>query len=467
MKMIPNFKLMIPLLFIIVTAFIVPQYGIASTIEQNRQSKAQRVLNLADDIDNRTSSSVHYEKQDRNDLQKELKRLQNHLNGTQKKHAEAKKELTDLSARRAQLGEQYQHQMADMKTVEGIFRTAIAQSLSRFEHSPVSSHYPERLPALNALAKEKFLLEIKDMRQYSDILFADMVATRMAEMKSTQVIGLDGHSSLQNVYRAGGFFLGYQERGHNVFALPQGELPPKSVLSDGVYKKVMASWFSGESEILPIDITGGTAFRAIQQKRGPKEWMEAGGVLLYPILLAGIIGALVALFKTIHLSIQKVLSEKGRKKVFSAFDNGEDVDALLSKMHFYPAARVMRTCLAFKDRGLDAIDSSMEESILREQSRLERFLSSVGVLASISPLLGLLGTVTGMIDTFQAITIYGTGDPRMMSTGISEALVTTQAGLGVALPLLLAHHFLKRRVVALVANMEEIGNGVTALLSTR
>lgn len=113
------------------------------------------------------------------------------------------------------------------------------------------------------------------------------------------------------------------------------------------------------------------------------------------------------------------------------------------------------------------MDCTLEEQIIREQGRLERFISAVGVLASISPLLGLLGTVTGMIDTFQAITLYGTGDPRMMSTGISEALITTQAGLAIALPLLLAHHFLKRRVAALVANMEEAGQGMIAVLSSR
>ncbi|MCP4718177.1 MAG: MotA/TolQ/ExbB proton channel family protein, partial [Desulfobacteraceae bacterium] len=111
------------------------------------------------------------------------------------------------------------------------------------------------------------------------------------------------------------------------------------------------------------------------------------------------------------------------------------------------------------------LDTLVEEKIMTEQGKQERFLSIIGVLASIAPLLGLLGTVTGMISTFRAITIFGTGDPRMMSTGISEALVTTQAGLGIAIPLLLAHHFLKRRVVFLVEDMEACGMGIIARLS--
>ena len=145
----------------------------------------------------------------------------------------------------------------------------------------------------------------------------------------------------------------------------------------------------------------------------------------------------------------------------------DKVGQMLSKIKLCPAARVMETGLCFTGRTIDGLDNVIEEKILAEQGQQERFLSIIGVLASIAPLLGLLGTVTGMIDTFRAITIFGTGDPRMMSTGISEALVTTQAGLGIAIPLLLAHHFLRRRVALLVADMEECGMGMIARLSAR
>lgn len=86
---------------------------------------------------------------------------------------------------------------------------------------------------------------------------------------------------------------------------------------------------------------------------------------------------------------------------------------------------------------------------------MERFLSTLGMLAAIAPLLGLLGTVTGMIDTFHVITLHGTGDPRMMSGGISEALVTTMLGLSVAIPIMLAHTLLNRAVDNHIGQMEE------------
>ncbi len=430
-------------------------------------TKAQRVLQLAEEIDQRTASSSRYEKKDREALVAQLERLQKRLESTEKLLKQTRKDVTETSKIRAEMADQYQQQMADMKTVEGIFRTALQQTISRFNTSPVSVLHPEKLSLLNTMAAGELLLEIKDMQQYAAMVFDDMEKTATMETAEAPVIVLDGHSEKRLLHRAGGFFLGYMDGKKAVFALPQGNLPASSILAHGGAGKYMISWFRGESEIVPVDITGGTAFKAIEQKQGLREWIEDGGVLLYPILLAGLVGVVITLLKTIHLLGQRKLTTKHRERVFRLIEKNGDAETFLGKIRFCPAAQVLLACVSFKDKGLDAIDSSVEESITSEQLKLERFLSAIGVLASICPLLGLLGTVTGMIGTFQAITIYGTGDPRMMSTGISEALVTTQAGLAVAIPLLLAHHFLKRRVAVLVADMERAGSGITALLSSR
>jgi biopolymer transport protein ExbB len=101
------------------------------------------------------------------------------------------------------------------------------------------------------------------------------------------------------------------------------------------------------------------------------------------------------------------------------------------------------------------MENALQEAILGEIPPLERFLSTLGMLAAIAPLMGLLGTVTGMINTFHVITFYGTSDPRMMSGGISEALVTTMLGLCVAIPIMLCHTLLSRQVETMIATMEE------------
>ncbi len=103
----------------------------------------------------------------------------------------------------------------------------------------------------------------------------------------------------------------------------------------------------------------------------------------------------------------------------------------------------------------EEMENALQEAILKEIPPMERFLSTLGMLAAIAPLLGLLGTVTGMIDTFHVITLYGTGDPRLMSGGISEALVTTMLGLSVAIPLMMGQTLLNRTVEKRIGQMEE------------
>jgi len=118
-------------------------------------------------------------------------------------------------------------------------------------------------------------------------------------------------------------------------------------------------------------------------------------------------------------------------------------------------ARVIGAGLTCCHMPREEMENALQEAILREIPPMERFLSTLGMLAAIAPLLGLLGTVTGMINTFHVITLHGTGDPRMMSGGISEALVTTMLGLSVAIPMLMAHTWLNRAVDKNIGEMEE------------
>ena len=136
-------------------------------------------------------------------------------------------------------------------------------------------------------------------------------------------------------------------------------------------------------------------------------------------------------------------------------DDWEGCRTFLELGHKKLIPKVLLTALAFKDQTRQDMENALQEAILGEIPRIERFLSTLGMLAAIAPLLGLLGTVTGMINTFHVITYYGTGDPRMMSGGISEALVTTMLGLSVAIPIMMAHTFLSRRVETQISKMEE------------
>jgi biopolymer transport protein ExbB len=130
----------------------------------------------------------------------------------------------------------------------------------------------------------------------------------------------------------------------------------------------------------------------------------------------------------------------------------------------WPVLNVLAAGLSGRHEDRETLENILQEAILREVPRLERFLSVLAVFGAVAPLLGLLGTVTGMIDTFRVITLYGTGDPRMMSGGISEALLTTELGLAVAIPIMLVHTFLTRRVDHLVGDMEEKAVALTNII---
>ena len=131
-------------------------------------------------------------------------------------------------------------------------------------------------------------------------------------------------------------------------------------------------------------------------------------------------------------------------------------------MYFH--GKILKAGLENVPASREVLENVLQEAILRELPRLERFLPTLSVLAAIAPLLGLLGTVTGMINTFQVIMQFGTSDPRMMSGGISEALITTQLGLVVAIPILIMHHFLERRVDKVIGDMEEKGTALTVTI---
>jgi len=218
---------------------------------------------------------------------------------------------------------------------------------------------------------------------------------------------------------------------------------------------------------MPLDLSGGVILEQVNGENGLRHWVERGGFLVWPIFLIAIVAFFLALERVWTLSRMTTRTDALMDQVRELAHRGEweKCREMCRQYPSSPTCRVLRAGL--RHRGLDkaVLENALEESILKELPRLERFLTTLSVLAAIAPLLGLLGTVTGMIHTFQGITVFGTSDPRMMSGGISEALITTQLGLAVAVPVMIVHHFLDRRVEKIIADMEEKGTSlVTAMI---
>ncbi len=244
-------------------------------------------------------------------------------------------------------------------------------------------------------------------------------------------------------------FLNYSPTGHKLFALAR--LP-----ASGDAKK-LRGYMDGKEEATPIDITRGAALS--QLVHTPDFWQQcqSGGPLVWPILAIFIIAVCLILERLLFLLSRRCHAD-GLTKRITALAANHDWQACKEECRRTvgkPLARVLAAGLECYHLGREMMENAMQEAILKEIPPLERFLSTLGMLAAIAPLLGLLGTVTGMIDTFFVITQHGTGDPRLMSDGISVALVTTMLGLSVAIPIMLVHTLLSRAVDNRIAEMEE------------
>ena len=127
-----------------------------------------------------------------------------------------------------------------------------------------------------------------------------------------------------------------------------------------------------------------------------------------------------------------------------------------------PLGRILSVYSDKIAQDVETLSLKLDEAILRETPSIERGLITLAILAAVAPMLGLLGTVSGMIETFQSITLFGTGDPKLMSGGISQALVTTELGLAVAIPMLLIHSALSSKSNRLIQILDEESAAIVA-----
>jgi len=186
------------------------------------------------------------------------------------------------------------------------------------------------------------------------------------------------------------------------------------------------------------------------------ELVQAGGWLMIPILLCSVIAAAIIVERLWTLRQKKVIPEKLLTGIWNLLSNDALTDQHISEIeNGSPLGRVLAAGLINRHLSRDLIRESIEENGRHVVHEMERFMNTLGTISTIAPLLGLLGTVIGMIRVFTAITVIGIGDPAQLAGGISEALITTAAGLSIAIPSLIFHRHLKRKIDELVVAMEQ------------
>lgn len=224
---------------------------------------------------------------------------------------------------------------------------------------------------------------------------------------------------------------------------------------------------TGKGEI-PMDLTLGKAAAIATTKDTVVGHIAKGGIWMGPILLFAFLSLVLGIFKAFEMKSVNRLKPGVLTSVLTLLQEGKNSEAKeILAQHSGPGASMLQSAIKNMHLPKELLEELMFENILAIQPKLERGLAIISTTAAVAPLLGLLGTVTGMINTFKLITLFGTGDARSLSSGISEALITTEFGLIVAIPALLMSAYLSRKSSGILADMERISisfvNGVVAI----
>ena len=216
--------------------------------------------------------------------------------------------------------------------------------------------------------------------------------------------------------------------------------------------------FEGKEVNVLLDVTQGKARALAELKQGPKDLLSHGGLWGWVILAVAIVSSVCALIKLLQLLKIQTPKSAWMSDVLEKVRAGDVAQAReLARVPSHPAAAVVYSALGYLESGADVVEEVVYEELITVEKSMQSWLSFIAISAAIAPLLGLLGTVSGMIRTFNVITVAGTGDAKPLAGGISEALVTTLFGLVVAIPALILHSLLSRRSTGIVQMSEKFG----------
>lgn len=238
-----------------------------------------------------------------------------------------------------------------------------------------------------------------------------------------------------------------------------GFLDSSGVLYGEKFAPEIRAFFAGESNVLPADVSGGAIFAADRNARDIFEEISLGGIWMYPILFLGFLSAAVFAYKLAYFARVRRAPEGIARRVKELLARSDEDGALeVARSAGYPYSRLLLDLA--RSRGLPraALEEVSYESMLEAGERLFSGLSVLSVSAAVAPLLGLLGTVTGIIKTFGDLSFSGAGQAQFISAGISEALITTEYGLVVAIPAYVAHAVFSRRAKSVLSDMEKLAS---------
>lgn len=406
---------------------------------------------------------------DSRSLEKEITRMEADVKRLNSDIEVMQDEFKKLKKKEIKLTHQQSDDEMGMRELSGTVRVVARDIETILRQSQLTARFPERLDLLKPILNKNRFPGIDDFKTITDLFFQEMALSGEVVIHRGSFVDRSGMEQTGDVLTIGKFtaayttgketgFLRYSEGSHQLFAI--SALPSWSI------RRNLKKYTQGKTEDVSLDFSGGAALRQITHKSTLIDQLKNGGPIIWPILAIGLFALIIAIERTIFLQGVHANTDRAMGKVNKLALEGKwkECDDIVKDKKERPVYNVLKAGLGARAEERETLESVLQEAILKELPRLERFLPMLNIMGAIAPLLGLLGTVTGMISTFHVITLYGTGDPRMMSGGISEALVTTMLGLAVAIPIMLTHTFLSRRVEHIIGDIEEKAVALTNII---
>ena len=376
--------------------------------------------------------------------QQRVNTLKNNLANARKEYKNQQQQAAANAKQVDQLQTQLNERTHSLRDLFSAWKLSTRETLENQKNSLLSSQYTDQLDQLQVMTDKKELPESSDLYALQNIIQQDITGTGLVSQFNGPVTLLNGETSQLNIQRLGPFtakangqFLVFNPADQSLSIAPQQP--------DNLYLDVITN----NSLSAVIDPSRGIVLHRLALKPDLLERIQQGGLIGYVIIALGIAGLLLAGIRWLDIGLLR-LKIKQQLKTPEAINKNNPLGRILAVYHDNP-----------KDQ-IDSLEVKLQEAVLQEVPRLDKGLGTLKLLAAVAPLLGLLGTVVGMINTFQTITLVGSTDPKLMAGGISQALVTTVLGLTMTVPLLFSHSFVSSRVRMLMVLLSQQSLGIIA-----
>ncbi|MBT8136342.1 MAG: MotA/TolQ/ExbB proton channel family protein [Gammaproteobacteria bacterium] len=434
-------RLVITLAALLAVAPAMAQSSLQELLEQVQQSREQ--------VSAEVEARLRQFRQQRDQQQALLRDVQAQLSAANGRSDELTARFDANELELEQMENTLRVQTGDMGELFGVVRQYAGDATGALNSSLVSAQLGERIGLLRRLSAAKNVPSPEDLNDFHLLMLQEMAQSGKVVRFDTTIVNAAGEPTAADVVRVGTFnlisgdkFLRYETSTDSIQELARQPAAR--------YRKDAANLYQADMPVtaMAVDPTAGALLGLLIQAPGPRERIAQGGPVGYIIIVLGTLGLLIGVYRLVYLG-----GAGARIKRQLDAEQPNENNAL---------GRILGVYNSHKRTSAETLELKLDEAIMKETPKLEKWQTALKVIAAVAPLLGLLGTVVGMIQTFQSITLFGTGDPKLMADGISKALVTTMLGLLVAIPMVLLHSLVASRSKNLIEILEEQSAGIIA-----